>query len=126
MGRDKLGTRPGKSAAHASAVMSMEFSVFAANTAKLAERGRDNRTPTQELEVEEDKWSGTASIPDNPAVKIKEVKGIFDALEVRDITNKTIDSYFDLAISHLKAIGLPEKDTDVLRNYAASLMQRQV
>jgi geranylgeranyl pyrophosphate synthase len=67
-----------------------------------------------------------ASIPDNPAVKIKEVKGIFDALEVRGITNKTIDSYFDLAISHLKAIGLPEKDTDVLRNYAASLMQRQV
>lgn len=67
-----------------------------------------------------------ASIPDNPAVKIKEVKGIFDALEVRDITNKTIDSYFDLAISHLKAIGLPEKNTDVLRNYAASLMQRQV
>jgi len=64
--------------------------------------------------------------PDNPDEKINDVKGIFDALEVRVLTKQAIDCYFDLAMSHLKAIGLPESDTNVLKDYAASLMQRQV
>ena len=67
-----------------------------------------------------------ANTPDNPTVKINEVKGIFDSLEVMGLTQKTIAKYFDLAMTRLNSIGLPDKDTRVLRNYAASLMQRQV
>lgn len=67
-----------------------------------------------------------AHTPDDTAIKINEVKAIFDALEVRDLTKQTINDYFEMAMSQLKAIGLPEMDTNVMRNYAASLMQRQV
>jgi geranylgeranyl diphosphate synthase, type II len=67
-----------------------------------------------------------AQTPENPDAKIREVKGIFDALDVGELTRKTISNYFDLAKSQLEAIGLPEENTNVLRNYAAALMQRQV
>lgn len=67
-----------------------------------------------------------AKLPDNPERKINEVRAIFDALEVKAYTQETIDNYLDLALTQLKAIGLPEKNTSVLMDYAASLMQRQV
>ncbi len=67
-----------------------------------------------------------AVIPDNPETKINEVRTIFDALEMKAYTQQTINNYLDLALTQLKAIGLPEKNTNVLMDYAASLMQRQV
>ena len=67
-----------------------------------------------------------ALTPDDPTAKISDVRGIFDALNVRDLTKQSINSYFDQAMSQLKAIGLPDKDTKTFGNYAASLMQRQV
>ena len=67
-----------------------------------------------------------AVIPDNPETKINEVRMIFDALEMKAYTQQTINTYLDLALTQLKAIGLPEKNTAVLMDYAASLMQRQV
>jgi len=64
--------------------------------------------------------------PDDPAAKISEVKGIFDELGIIELTRQVIDEYFELAMEQLKATGLPEENTDVLRNYAASLMLREV
>lgn len=64
--------------------------------------------------------------PENSGEKIKNVRAIFDSLGVMELTRKVIESYFDLAMEQLKAIDLPEKNTEVFRNYAASLMQRKV
>jgi geranylgeranyl diphosphate synthase, type II len=67
-----------------------------------------------------------AHAPENQAAKIQQVKGIFDDLNVRELTRQVIDSYFEQAMAQLKTIGLPEKNTNILRDYAASLMQREV
>lgn len=67
-----------------------------------------------------------SSIPDNPLEKINEVKAIFDVLQVRVLTKNAIENYLRLALSQLRAIGLPLINTQILEDYAASLMQRQV
>lgn len=67
-----------------------------------------------------------AHTPQDPGKKIIEVRRIFDALGVKELTWKIIGDYFDQSMSQLKAIGLPEANTNVLKDYAASLMQRQV
>lgn len=67
-----------------------------------------------------------AHTPHDPGQKIIEVKKIFDELGVKELTRNVIDAYFEKALSQLKSTGLPEADTNVLKDYAALLMQRQV
>lgn len=58
--------------------------------------------------------------------KINAVKGIFDSLGVPEITRQAIRLHYERAMTLLQRIGLSEKETGVLRDYAISLMQRQV
>jgi len=62
----------------------------------------------------------------NPEVKINEVKRIFNSLGVPEVTRQTIRKHYEQAMMLLQGIGLPEQETSVLRDYAISLMQRQV
>jgi len=59
-------------------------------------------------------------------VKINKVKSIFDSLKVPELTRLEIRSHYEKAMDELNGIGLPDEKTRIFREYAASLMQRQV
>jgi geranylgeranyl diphosphate synthase type II len=67
-----------------------------------------------------------ASATDNPEAKINEVKSIFNSLDVPETALQAIRSHYNQAMILLDGIGLSNDSTSVLRDYATSLMQRQV
>jgi geranylgeranyl diphosphate synthase, type II len=66
------------------------------------------------------------SSDNNPEAKIEAVKGIFDVLDVPELTREAIRIHYERAMVQLNGTGLLAEKTKVLRDYANSLMQRQV
>ena len=59
-----------------------------------------------------------------PSDKIASVRAIYDALSVREATQKAIAAYFDEAERMLDGLGLPEERTQPLRELARRLLNR--
>ncbi|HEX5002380.1 MAG TPA: polyprenyl synthetase family protein [Bacteroidia bacterium] len=61
----------------------------------------------------------------NPAEKVQAVKNIFDKLQVRDIAEKEMVRYFEMAMHHLDAIPVADESKKPLRDFAELLMVRE-
>jgi geranylgeranyl diphosphate synthase type II len=60
----------------------------------------------------------------DPAEKIRAVTAIFDSLNVKDITEKRVREYYQLALDSLQKLNRPEERKTELYNFASFLMNR--
>ena len=60
----------------------------------------------------------------DPKEKIKAVTVIFDALNVKEVTEKRIRDYYQKALSNLENLNRPEERKTELYNFASFLMNR--
>ena len=58
--------------------------------------------------------------------KINDVKSVYNSLNVPELTRFEIRRHYEMAMAQLKGTDLSDEETKVLREYAFSLMQRQV
>ena len=63
---------------------------------------------------------------DNPDSKIAGVRAIYDAVGVKALSEKLIDSLFEQGLAKLDEVGLPQSRKATLREYAKSLMNRNI
>jgi geranylgeranyl diphosphate synthase type II len=63
---------------------------------------------------------------DDPESKIAAVRAIYDAVGVRQLSEKLIGSLFDQAMTKLDAVNIPEERKSLLREYAGSLLNRKL
>jgi len=63
---------------------------------------------------------------DDPESKIAAVRAIYDAVGVKQMSEKLIGSLFDQAMVKLDAVNLPEERKSMLREYAGSLLNRKL
>ena len=63
---------------------------------------------------------------DDPESKIAAVRAIYDAIGVKQMSEKLIGSLFDQAMVKLDAVNLPEERKSMLREYAGSLLNRKL
>ncbi|MFC1732809.1 polyprenyl synthetase family protein [candidate division KSB1 bacterium] len=61
----------------------------------------------------------------NLDTKVKEVKEIYDHLDIKAFTEKEIERYYLEAISHLDHISVPEEQKESLRTLALKLFKRE-
>ena len=61
---------------------------------------------------------------DDPDSKIAGVRAIYDAVGVKALSEKLINSYFDEAMTKLDQVNLPADRKSLLREYAGSLLNR--
>ena len=71
---------------------------------------------------EMDRWA--AYDGDDPQSKIDGVRAIYDAVGVREMSEKLIGSYFADALKKLDYVHLPESRKQALKEYAGSLINR--
>lgn len=64
--------------------------------------------------------------PDDPAVKIEEVKALFQKTNADKIIQSLIKEYTDKALEHLDAFALSEVKKESFRNFALHLMSRKL
>ena len=69
-----------------------------------------------------DRWASYNG--DDPQSKIDAVRAIYDAVGVRELSEKLIRSIFDEALHKLDNVNLPECRKQMLRDYAGSLINR--
>ena len=69
-----------------------------------------------------DRWA--AYDGDDPQSKIDAVRAIYDAVGVKEMSEKLIRSFFDDALKKLDEVHLPEPRKQALKEYAGSLMNR--
>lgn len=69
-----------------------------------------------------DRWA--AYTGNNPDSKIAAVRAIYNAVGVKELSEKLIGSYFCEALKKLDQVSLPESSKQPLREYAKSLMNR--
>lgn len=69
-----------------------------------------------------DRWAGYDG--DDPESKIAGVRSIYDAVGVKQLSEKLIGSLFDEAMLKLDAVNLAADKKSVLREYAGSLLNR--
>jgi len=72
--------------------------------------------------AELDRWAAYDG-PDAEA-KIAAVRAIYDAVGVKELSEKLIRSYFAEAMTKLDSVSLPEARKHALKEYASSLMNR--
>jgi len=65
------------------------------------------------------------STPENPENKIKEVKRIYSRLNIKEITEKEIDKYYNLAIQNFEKINIVNDFQGEILQLAKNLMLRQ-
>ncbi len=61
----------------------------------------------------------------DPAKKIQAVTGIFDKLNIRELTNVRINDYYRAALESLEHLDRPPEKKTELFNFASYLMNRQ-
>lgn len=69
-----------------------------------------------------DRWA--AYDGNDPESKISGVRAIYDAVGVKELSEKLISDYFDEALKKLEKVHLPESGKQMLKEYAGSLMNR--
>lgn len=62
----------------------------------------------------------------DPAEKVKAVTALYDAIGIKELCHRKIESYFKAANTCLDQVNVPENRKQVLREYALSLMGRKV
>jgi geranylgeranyl diphosphate synthase type II len=83
-------------------------------------RALDQASPSQKKELIS--WLTAQRV--NPSEKIRAVTGIFDALDIRDETEKKIQEYHDKALASLKQLNRAEERKVELYNFASFLLNR--
>ncbi len=68
------------------------------------------------------KW---INVSDQPQEKVKSVTQIYNLLSVREQAEAKMNELYDVAISHLNSIPIPDANKKPLKDLAASLMVRQ-
>jgi geranylgeranyl diphosphate synthase, type II len=58
--------------------------------------------------------------------KVAVVRGLYDTLRVRDLAEKTMNHYYDVAMQHLNAVQVAEENKGALSALADYLMSREV
>lgn len=74
--------------------------------------------------AELDRWA--AYDGDDPESKIAAVRAIYDAVGVRELSERLIRSYFAEAMSRLDSVSLDASRKQALKEYASSLMNRVI
>lgn len=59
------------------------------------------------------------------AEKVKAVKALYDALDIRDLTRQKMDEYFEAGMQYLQQIRIEDSRKEVLRHFAEELMARE-
>lgn len=85
------------------------------NTYRLA-------SPSQREEL--DRWAVYDGV--DPDSKIAGVRAIYDAVGVKELSENLISSLFDEGLGRLDEVSLPESRKKVIRDYAKSLMNRNI
>ena len=85
------------------------------NTYRLA-------SPSQREEL--DRWAVYDGV--DPDSKIAGVRAIYDAVGVKELSENLISSLFDEGLGRLEEVSLPESRKKVIRDYAKSLMNRNI
>lgn len=80
------------------------------------------RLANREQKEELDRWAVYEG--DDPDSKISGVRAIYDAVGVKTLSEKLINSLFDEAMSRLDIVNLPADRKSLLREYAGSLLNR--
>ena len=71
-----------------------------------------------------DRWA--AYNGNDPEAKIAGVRAIYDEVKVRQLSEQLIGSYFDKAIAFLDKVNMPDNRKAALRDYANTLLNRQI
>lgn len=69
------------------------------------------------------KWLNKA--PFDPAEKVAAVTRIYDTLDIKSITTRLMNGYFDEAFRQLETLDVNPEGKEVLRNFASQLMKRE-
>lgn len=85
------------------------------NTYRLA-------SPSQREEL--DRWAVYDGV--DPDSKIAGVRAIYDAVGVKELSENLISSLFDEGLGRLEEVSLPESRKKVIKEYAKSLMNRNI
>ena len=80
------------------------------------------RLADREQKEELDRWAVYEG--DDPDSKISGVRAIYDAVGVKTLSERLINSLFDEAMSRLDVVDLPADRKSLLREYAGSLLNR--
>ena len=80
------------------------------------------RLADREQKEELDRWAVYEG--DDPDSKISGVRAIYDAVGVKTLSERLINSLFDEAMSRLDIVNLPADRKSLLREYAGSLLNR--
>ena len=80
------------------------------------------RLANREQKEELDRWAVYEG--DDPDSKISGVRAIYDAVGVKTLSERLINSLFDEAMSRLDVVDLPADRKSLLREYAGSLLNR--
>ena len=80
----------------------------------------EHASPAQKEEL----MSWFKKIESDPREKISAVTALFDALNIKEVTEKRIKDYYEQALSNLKKLNRPEERKTELYNFANFLMNR--
>ena len=80
------------------------------------------RLADRKQKEELDRWAVYEG--DDPDSKISGVRAIYDAVGVKTLSERLINSLFDEAMSRLDIVNLPADRKSLLREYAGSLLNR--
>ena len=74
--------------------------------------------------AELDRW--IAATEYNPEEKVRAVTALYDAIGIKELCHRKIESYFHAAEECLAKVAVPDERKQQLRNFALSLMGRKV
>ena len=78
----------------------------------------------KEQRAELDRW--IAATEYNPEAKVRAVTALYDAIGIKELCHRKIESYFHAAEECLAKVSVPDERKQELRNFALSLMGRKV
>lgn len=78
----------------------------------------------KEQRAELDRW--IAATEYNSEEKVRAVTALYDAIGIKELCHRKIESYFHAAEEYLAKVSVPEERKQELRNFALSLMGRKV
>jgi geranylgeranyl diphosphate synthase type II len=69
-------------------------------------------------------WINT-SVTGQAQQKVKEIKNLFDGLDIRKYAEQEMETQYDYAIQHLNAVNVSAEKKSILEKFASQLMVRE-